>query len=255
MQLDPYKFMALLGKKVIHPGGKRATEELFRFADLQADHHVLDVGAGVATTAIEMANRFGCKVTAIDIDPVMLERARVNVRVAGLDGKVTVTEADVHSLPFFDNSFDRVVIEAVLMFVDQTNAAREVARVCRPNGHVIDHEFIYTKPPTHEIQDCFEQVCPGTSFGCVETWTKLFTDAGFENIRHVTGHFMMMTPNGMLHDEGLANLLRMMGRIMCRPAYFRKMWSVMSRMLRVKPSLGYIVIAGTKLAESTTHRD
>jgi hypothetical protein len=31
MQLDPYTFMALIGKKVIHPGGRRATEELYRY--------------------------------------------------------------------------------------------------------------------------------------------------------------------------------------------------------------------------------
>ena len=31
-QLDPYAFLALLGKRVIHPGGRRSSEELFRRA-------------------------------------------------------------------------------------------------------------------------------------------------------------------------------------------------------------------------------
>jgi SAM-dependent methyltransferase len=254
MQLDPYTFMALLGKKVIHPGGHRATEEVFQFADVQAGHHVLDVGAGVGTTAIEMARRFGCDVTAADINPIMLDRARTNVRAARLDGQVTVTAGDVQSLPFADDSFDRVVIEAVMMFVNQPTAARELVRVCRPNGRLIDHEFIYTRPPTHDVRSCFEQICPGTSFESVEAWTTLYSNAGLSNLRHVVGPFAMMTPGGMVRDEGIGNLLRIMGRVMSRAAHLRKMRALMSRMLRVKPYVGYVVLAGTKHAgESKNH--
>jgi SAM-dependent methyltransferase len=253
MQLDPYTFMALIGKKVIHPGGRRATEELYRFADFQVEQHVLDVGAGVGTTAIEIANRFGCRVTAIDIDPIMLEQAQANVRAAGLDNQVTVTTGDVQSLQYADDSFDRVIMEAVMMFVDQPVAAREVVRVCRPNGYVIDHEFIYTRPPTQEAQSCFDQVCPGVSFESAETWTMLYAGAGLANIRHVTGPFVMMTPGGMVLDEGMGNLMRMMGRVMSRAAHVQKMQWVMLRMLRIKSYLGYVVLAGTKPAGGSNH--
>src|SRR6266550_1311619 len=67
--LDPYAFMAVLGKRVIHPGGRRSTEELFDLAHLQVGQKALDVGCGVGTTAIQMARRFGAVVTAIDISP------------------------------------------------------------------------------------------------------------------------------------------------------------------------------------------
>jgi hypothetical protein len=33
-QHDPYALMAVLGKRVIHPGGRRSTEELLRRADV-----------------------------------------------------------------------------------------------------------------------------------------------------------------------------------------------------------------------------
>jgi hypothetical protein len=33
-QLDPYALMLVLGKRVIHPGGRQLTEELLRQADL-----------------------------------------------------------------------------------------------------------------------------------------------------------------------------------------------------------------------------
>jgi hypothetical protein len=66
-QLDPYALLAVLGKKVIHPGGRQSSEELIRAGDFRSGQDVLDPGCGVATTAIEVARRFGCRVTAVDI--------------------------------------------------------------------------------------------------------------------------------------------------------------------------------------------
>src|SRR2546428_10599964 len=88
--LDPYAFMAVLGKRVIHPGGRRSTEELFNLARLQGGQKALDVGCGVGTTAIQMARRFGTAVTAIDISPIMLERASRNVRRAGIERNIEI---------------------------------------------------------------------------------------------------------------------------------------------------------------------
>ncbi len=67
VQLDPYAFLAVLGKRVIHPGGRRSSEELFRRAGFQQDLLVLDVGCGVGTSAIAIARRFGSTVTAAAI--------------------------------------------------------------------------------------------------------------------------------------------------------------------------------------------
>src|SRR5438093_7170012 len=82
--LDPYAFLAVLGKRVIHPGGRRSTEELFQLAGLEPGQKALDVGCGVGTTAIQMARRFGATVTAIDISPLMLARASRTVPRVGL---------------------------------------------------------------------------------------------------------------------------------------------------------------------------
>jgi len=49
-RLDPYKFMATIGRRVIHPGGRASTEALLARAAVVADSTVLDVGCGVGTT-------------------------------------------------------------------------------------------------------------------------------------------------------------------------------------------------------------
>lgn len=97
--LDPYLLMAVLGKHVIHPGGRLSTGELFRRADFAPDQRVLDAGCGVGTTAIEVARRYGASVTALDVSPIMLERVRVAaadvkpVRGADLVGRAEGTES------------------------------------------------------------------------------------------------------------------------------------------------------------------
>src|SRR5262249_51485810 len=64
-KLGPYALMAVLGKRVIHPGGRRSTEELLARADFRPSQRVLDVGCGVGTTAIQIARRYGAHVTAV----------------------------------------------------------------------------------------------------------------------------------------------------------------------------------------------
>jgi hypothetical protein len=55
--LDPYAFLAVLGKGVIHPGRRRSTQQLLELASLAAGQQVLDIGCGVATTTIQVAQR------------------------------------------------------------------------------------------------------------------------------------------------------------------------------------------------------
>src|SRR5689334_23076864 len=116
--LDPYKFMAVIGKRVIHPGGRASTEALLRRADITADTRVLDVGCGVGTTAVQIATRFGANVTAVDIAPLMLERAVANIHAADVADRVRVVPGDIVDLDYPDGTFDVVIAEAVTMFVN-----------------------------------------------------------------------------------------------------------------------------------------
>lgn len=247
--LDPYTFMAMIGKRVIHPGGRHATEELFRRADFRAGQRVLDIGCGVATTAIAIASRFGAEVAAADISPIMLPRAAANVRAARTDGRVRVEEADITTLPYPDATFDRMVAEAVTMFVERVRAVRELVRVCRPGGRVLATEFLWRQPPTTEARQIFlGEVCPGMTFDTLDDWLRIYADAGLTQVEVASGPFEMMTPRGFLSDESLAPCLAILGRTLSRPAYLKKMAWLMPRLQRAVPYLGYVVISGVKPA-------
>jgi SAM-dependent methyltransferase len=245
--LDPYALMGVLGKRVIHPGGWPATEQLLDWAAITDGQRVLDAGCGVATTAIEIVRRHGATVAGLDIAPLMLERARRSVHKAGLAEQIDIDEGDIQDLPYPDASFDCVLAEAVTMFVDRSRAARELVRVCRPGGRVLATEFYWLRPPTDEARHMFlGEVCPGLTFDSVQDWAQLYADAGLDDVRTTTGAFDMLTVRGFLHDEGPAGCLRFLARAAARASAIRKLAWLMPRMARAVPYLGYITIAGTK---------
>ena len=246
-RLDPYAFMAVIGKRVIHPGGRAATEQLLERASIGRETRVLDAGCGVATTAVTIARRFGADVTAVDIAPLMLERARAAIEAAGVEDHVHVQEGDILALDFPDDAFDVVIAEAVTMFVDRARAARELIRVCRRGGRVLATEFMWRRPPSKEAREVFlGQVCPGLRFDTADDWVRIYTEAGLSQIEVDEGPFEMMTPKGFVQDEGVTRALSVMGRVMTRPAYVKKMAWLMPRMRRAVPYLGYIVVSGRK---------
>jgi ubiquinone/menaquinone biosynthesis C-methylase UbiE len=243
--LDPYQLMAELGKTVIHPGGGRSTRELLEMAQIEPHHRVLDAGCGIGTTAAQIAERYGCRVVAVDIKHANCDRARTTVTRTGVGNRVDIRQGDIERLEFEDESFDVVIVEAVTMFVHRKRAASEVVRVCRRGGRVLDHEFIWRKPPPAGARELFMvKVCPGIDFDTEADWTRLYAEAGLTELQTTTGPFAMMTPAGFLRDEGLAGTAGFMVRSVSRSAYIEKMAWLMPRMLRAMPYLGYVVVGG-----------
>ena len=88
----------------------------------------------------------GVDLVGIDISAKMLERAHSNTAERGLDVELQV--ADVHRLPFEDNSFDTVTATCVFCSVaDPIAGLREVARVTKPDGHVLLLEHVRPRNP------------------------------------------------------------------------------------------------------------
>lgn len=252
-RLDPYELMALLGKRYVHPGGRRATERLLAWADIRPGQRILDIGCGGGNTAVTLARRYGVDVTAADISALMLELARRRVDDADVGSHVTVEQADITALPYPDATFDRVIAEAVTMFVRRPVAARELARVCRPGGQVLATEFFWRRPPSEEARQVFlGELCPGLVFDGVEDWVAVYAGAGLEDIRTTTGPFEMLTPRGFVDDEGVRGLLGFAARGASRRAYLRRLAWLMPRMARAVPYLGYLAVAGTRPAAPTT---
>ncbi|HXN31423.1 MAG TPA: class I SAM-dependent methyltransferase [Polyangiaceae bacterium] len=109
-------------------------ESLCEALDLRAGSSVLDVAAGNGNATLAAARRW-CDVTSTDYVPALLDAGRK--RAAAEGHVVTFREADAERLPFADRSFDVVMSTFGVMFTpDQDQAAKELARVCKPGGRI-----------------------------------------------------------------------------------------------------------------------
>lgn len=210
---------------------------------------MLDVGCGVGATAIQIARQFDVRINAVDIAPIMLQRAQAHVHEAALAGQIEVEHGDILSLQFPDNHFDPVLAEAVTMLVARPRAARELVRVCKPGGRLLAIEFVWRRPPKAEALQIFlGEICPCLRFDSTEEWIEIYQAAGLRDVQVITGSIDMMTPTGFLTDEGLTNTIRIMIRTLSRWCYVQKMAWLMPRMMRALPYLGYVLIVGTRPA-------
>ncbi|MFJ4388004.1 class I SAM-dependent methyltransferase [Pseudomonas sp. NPDC089408] len=109
-------------------------ERLAEACDLRWDEQVLDVAAGNGNATLAAARR-GCRVTSTDYVPELLKRGEERARAEHLS--VLFQAADAEALPFADGTFDAVLSTFGVMFApNQPQAARELARVCRPGGRI-----------------------------------------------------------------------------------------------------------------------
>jgi SAM-dependent methyltransferase len=107
---------------------------LVKHARVRPDHRVLDVACGTGVVAVTAA-RLGARVTGLDLTPELLERARENADIAGVD--VEWHEGDVEQLPFGDAAFDVVLSQFGHMFAPRPEmAVAEMLRVLKPGGTI-----------------------------------------------------------------------------------------------------------------------
>ena len=206
-----HRFLARLGKKRLRPGGRKATEWLLSHAGLTKDSRVLEVACNMGTTAIDVAGRFGCHITGIDTDDNALEKARENVARANLGDRITLQHANALELPFPDDSFDVVINEAMLtMYPDEakTRVLQEYARVLKPGGRLLTQDVMLSdNAPDDIITRMRETIHVNTRPLTKNGWETLFGRT-FGTVLTSNGSMTLMSPRGMIRDEGFWGALR-----------------------------------------------
>ena len=118
--------------------GTPVTNALVEYAKPLPGMQVIDLASGTGEPAISLAVRIAPQghVTALDLSADLLEIAAKRAQTRGL-ANFTARQADAHSLPFPDNSFDLATSRfGVMFFRDPEAALRELRRVLRPGARV-----------------------------------------------------------------------------------------------------------------------
>jgi ubiquinone/menaquinone biosynthesis C-methylase UbiE len=118
-----------------HPGGLSLTDSMLRRVGLTENSRLLDVGCGAGHTSAHIVNTYGCQVFGVDISPEAIERAHDLY-------KLNFSVGDISALDFPDSSFDVVLCESVLIFVENKHAAlKEMGRLVKPGGFLALNEL------------------------------------------------------------------------------------------------------------------
>jgi arsenite methyltransferase len=189
----------LLGDS-FHPGGAALTERLGTLLGLSLDSQVLDAASGRGTSALFLAQRFGCRVIGVDLGAENVQRATAEANRLGLSDRVGFEVGDAERLPLNDSTVDAVVCEcAFCTFPDKPRAAREFARVLRPGGRVGLSDITRSPGPPGELSDLMSWIaCLGDARSAA-TYTEWLAGAGLIDA--------VVEP----HDDALVEMIRGIG--------------------------------------------
>lgn len=166
-------------------------------ADLRPGDHVLEIGSGWGSFAIESSRRTGCTVTSITLSEEQLKLARARAEQAGVADRVSFHLRDYRDM---QGRFDKIVsiemLEAVgHEFLD--GYFQTLARLLKPGGRAVIQ--VITIP--HTRYDAYRRGCdwvqkhvfPGGHLPSVEVLRQAVEKTGALTIEHleaIGGHYV-----------------------------------------------------------------
>jgi arsenite methyltransferase len=177
----------LLGES-FHPGGLALTERLGTLLDLGPGKRVLDIAAGQGTSAIFLAQRFGCEVIGVEYGSDLIRAAARAAEAAGVAGWVGFEQGDAEYLAFADGQFDAVICEcAFCTFPNKRAAAGEFARVLRPGGSIGLTDLTRSGEVPAELQSLLAWIACIADALSVEEYVHYLEDAEL-TVEHIESH-------------------------------------------------------------------
>ncbi|PHH92095.1 hypothetical protein CDD83_8946 [Cordyceps sp. RAO-2017] len=185
--------------------GEAQIRKLVRFiegARINAADHVLEIGTGWGSFAIEAVRRTGCRVTSLTLSAEQKDLAEERIRSAGLDDRIEIKLMDYRKLPIPSKPYDKIVSIEMLEAVGQEYLATYFAcvnKLLKKEGGIAMFQCITMPEGRHEAYSRTEDfinhyIFPG---GYLPSITQLLNHLSeqssgtliVENVENIGGHY------------------------------------------------------------------
>lgn len=150
---------------------KLASRQIIKELAIKSNDKVLEIGSGLGLLGKEIKHAVGADLKYVGIDLVFNSLSKG-------EKSISPTQADAVTLPFTDNSFNKIVSTDVLEHIPNARiVAAEIYRVLKPEGMA----FVVIADPSEgrfsKVSSHLKRSKEGTD---ISWWEKLFKDTGFD---------------------------------------------------------------------------
>jgi SAM-dependent methyltransferase len=173
----------LLAHDQDHYGGAAAVEVLARRGRIGPTSRVLDLCAGLAGPARQVATGRGARVVALELSAARAAGAARLTRRVGLGRQVLVVRGDARALPFAGAIFDACLSqEALLHITGKAAVLRECHRVLVPGGRLVFTDWIAHPRLADRERARLREWMAATAIESLAGYRALLGRAGFREI-------------------------------------------------------------------------
>lgn len=206
-----HEFLKRLGKNRLRPGGITGTNFLLENINFAPGKKILEVACNKGVNLIALAKENPqCSFVGIDLD----ETAIAEANFAKKENNLTNCEffvGNAFRLTFDDNSFDFILNEAMLtMFSNKSKikALNEYNRILKPGGLLLTHDIKLITNFEETRRTLSDSINLSVFPLPKDEWHTIFNETKFQTQQSINGELTLMTPKGMLKDEGLKNTIK-----------------------------------------------
>ena len=180
---DPVRVDQLTPFDQFHYEGTAAVDDAAVALQLGSTSRVLDVGSGLGGPARYLADRTGCSVTALELQPELHEAGRRLTSRSGLADRVEHLEGDILNGPPAGPGFDGIVSMLCFLHIpDRTALFASCAAALRSGGRIFIDDYVELSPLAPVSTTALAEIVHCPYLPDASTYAAHLTDAGFRDV-------------------------------------------------------------------------
>jgi len=124
------------GDVVYVPTPQVAVDEMLKMAKVSPNDFVIDLGSGDGRIVITAAKKFGARGLGVDLDTVLLRRARDGAQREGVADRVQFVEQNL-----FDTDLARATVITTYLLPEMNERLRPKILALKPGTRVVAHDY------------------------------------------------------------------------------------------------------------------